>query len=102
VKVKISDDRAEQSLDASFIWRHTMPHESHSPRPLVVRRRVAASMIGGGTTKLHELIASGEIEARKSGRSLLISVASLEAYIAGLPVEKLNSCYKKPTAPEAA
>jgi hypothetical protein len=78
-----------------------MPNESHSPRPIAVRRRVAANMIGEGTTKLDELIASGQVEARKSGRNLLIVVASLEAYVAGLPVAKLNSCYKKPT-PEAA
>jgi hypothetical protein len=79
-----------------------MPHESHPPRPIAVRRRVAAEMIGEGTTKLDELIATGQIEARKSGKNLLILVASLEAYVAGLPVATLNSCYKKPTAPTAA
>jgi hypothetical protein len=75
-----------------------MPHESNSPRPIVVRRQVAASMLGIGTTKLDELVASRQVEARKSGRSLLILVASLEAYVAGLPVATLNSCYKKPPA----
>jgi hypothetical protein len=79
-----------------------MPHESHPLRPIAVRRRVAANLIGEGTTKIDELIATGQIEARKSGRNLLILVASLDAYVAGLPVATLNSCYKKPTAPEAA
>ena len=73
-----------------------------SPRPIAVRRRVAANLIGEGTTKIDELIASGQIEARKSGRNLLILVESLEKYVAGLPVAKLNSCYKKSSAPEAA
>jgi hypothetical protein len=45
---------------------------------------------------------SHQIEARKSGRNLLILVASLEAYVAGLPVATLNSCYKKPTPSAAA
>ena len=80
-----------------------MPHESHSPRPIAVRRQVAAAMIGEGTTKLNELIATGQIEARKSGRNLLIIVESLDRYVAGLPVATLGSYYaKKPTAPEAA
>jgi hypothetical protein len=79
-----------------------MPYDSYSPRPIAVRRRVAASMIGEGTTKIDELIATRQIEARKSGRNLLILVASLEAYVAGLPVATLNSCYKKPATPEAA
>ena len=78
-----------------------MPYDSHSPRPIAVRRRVAASMIGEGTTKIDELIATHKIEARKSGRNLLILVDSLEAYVSGLPVATLNSCYKKPVEPAA-
>jgi hypothetical protein len=78
-----------------------MAYDSHPPRPIAVRRRVAAAMIGEGTTKIDELIATRQIEARKSGRNLLILVASLEAYVAGLPVATLNSCYHKPTASAA-
>jgi hypothetical protein len=58
-------------------------------KPLVVNRRVAAGVIGSGTTKLDELIATGKIEARKSGKNLLVVVASLEAYVASLPKAKL-------------
>jgi hypothetical protein len=79
-----------------------MPYESQSPRPIAVRRRVAAAMIGEGTTKIDELIATRQIEARKSGRNLLILVESLDRYVAGLPVATLNSCYKKPTPSAAA
>jgi hypothetical protein len=73
-------------------------------KPLAVRRPVAAGMIGQGTSKLDELIATGQIEAVKSGKNLLVIVASLERYIAGLPPADLKSYgnYKKPTAPEAA
>jgi hypothetical protein len=68
-------------------------------KPIAVRRTVAASLIGEGVTKIDELIASGQIEARKSGRNLLILVASLEAYVAGLPPAELKSTggYKKKT-----
>jgi hypothetical protein len=69
------------------------------PRPIAVRRRVACAMIGEGTSKLDELISTGKIEARKSGRNLLIIVASLEAYVAGLPVATLNIRYNKKQIP---
>jgi hypothetical protein len=73
-------------------------------KPIVVRRPVAASMIGQGISKIDELIASGQIEARKSGKNLLILVSSLEAYIANLPVATLKSSgnyVKKPAATAA-
>jgi hypothetical protein len=81
---------------------HIMSHDS--PHPIAVRRTVAAAMIGAGTSKLDYLISTGQIEAKKSGKNLLILVASLEAYVAGLPAAELKSFsgYKKPTAPEAA
>jgi hypothetical protein len=59
-------------------------------RPLAVRRRDACAMIGCGTSKLDQLIARGEIEARKSGKNLLILVSSLERYVAGLPPARLK------------
>jgi hypothetical protein len=82
-----------------------MPHDyATSPHPIVVRRLDACAMIGVGTSKLDYLISTGQIEAKKSGKNLLVIVASLERYIAGLPAAELKSFsgYKKPTAPEAA
>jgi excisionase family DNA binding protein len=85
--------------------------QSATLRPITVRRREAASMLGIGTSLLDELIASGQIDAKKSGKNLLIVVASLEEYVSRLPAAKLNSCgyYKKkssklaaPVEPEAA
>jgi hypothetical protein len=59
-------------------------------KPLVVRRRAAAPMIGCGVTKLDGLIAAGTIPAKKSGKHLVIEVAELERYIASLPAAKLK------------
>jgi hypothetical protein len=69
-------------------------------KPIAVRRPVAASMIGQGISKIDELVATGQVEARKSGKNLLIIVASLEAYIANLPLATLKSSgnYKKSAA----
>jgi len=59
-------------------------------RPLAVRRKAAAAMIGCGTTKVDELIATGRIDAVKSGKHLLITVVELERYIASLPPAVLS------------
>lgn len=40
---------------------------------------------GVGRTRLYQLIARGQIEARKAGASTLISVESAEAWAASLP-----------------
>jgi hypothetical protein len=68
-------------------------------RPIAVRRPIAAIFIGEGVSKIDELVASGQIEARKSGKNLLILVKSLERYVANLPPAVLKSCgnYKKKT-----
>jgi hypothetical protein len=94
-----------------------MPRDTNVPKPITVRRAGAASMVGEGVSKIDELIATGQIEAKKSGKNLLIIVASLERYIEGLPPAELKSYgrykkiadaaaaaadYKKPTTPEAA
>ena len=83
-----------------------MSQVTNVPKPIAVRRQVAASMLGEGVSKIDELIATGQVEARKSGKNLLILVASLEAYVAGLPPAVLKSCgncKKKPAdAPVAA
>jgi hypothetical protein len=82
-----------------------IPSADHlSLKPLAVRRRVAADMLGEGVTKIDELVATGQIDARKSGKNLLILYASLEAYLAGLPVATLKSTggYRKKPATVAA
>ncbi len=66
-----------------------MSHDS--PRPITVRRREAAAMLGVGTSTLDELIATSQIDARKAGKNLLILVSSLEDYVSKLPPAKLNS-----------
>lgn len=54
-------------------------------QPLCVRLNTALAMIGVRKTKMYELIAAGEIEAIKIGRSTMVLRASLEAYVARAP-----------------
>ena len=63
--------------------------EINHVRPLAVKRRAAAAMLGIGTTKLDELIARGEIAAKKSGKNLLVLTDSLQAYLTSLPTAQL-------------
>ncbi len=49
--------------------------------PICVKVNDAARMIGVGRTKLYELIASGEIEAIKLGKSTRIMTASLHKMV---------------------
>lgn len=51
------------------------------PDPICVRVNDAASMIGVGRTKLYELIAAGEVETAKLGKSTRITIASLHDLI---------------------
>ena len=50
--------------------------------PIAVRIPEAVAMIGVGRSKLYELIKNGQIETVKVGRSTLVVVASLRAFIA--------------------
>ncbi|MBS0474319.1 MAG: helix-turn-helix domain-containing protein [Proteobacteria bacterium] len=52
-----------------------------SVEPICVKVNEAARMIGVGRTKLYELIASGEIEAIKLGKSTRITTASLKKLV---------------------
>lgn len=52
-----------------------------SVEPICVKVNDAARMIGVGRTKLYELIASGEIEAIKLGKSTRITTASLKKLV---------------------
>lgn len=56
----------------------TVPSQAE---PICVRINDAARMIGVGRTKLYELIASGEIEAIKLGKSTRITTASLHELV---------------------
>lgn len=49
--------------------------------PICVKVNDAARMIGVGRTKLYELIASGEIEVVKLGKSTRITAASLHKMV---------------------
>jgi len=51
------------------------------PEPICVRVNDAARMIGIGRTKLYELIAAGEVETVKLGKSTRITTASLHDLI---------------------
>lgn len=51
------------------------------PDPICVRVNDAARMIGIGRTKLYELIAAGEVETVKLGKSTRITTASLHDLI---------------------
>lgn len=52
---------------------------SHLPIP------AAVAYAGPSRTSLYEALKLGKIEAKKCGRRTLISVASLDAYLASLP-----------------
>jgi len=49
--------------------------------PLVVKPRDARRMLACGTTRLYELIATGELESFLDGRSRKITVESIRCYI---------------------
>ena len=49
--------------------------------PLCVRVNDAARMIGVGSTKLYELISSGELETVKIGKATRITTASLHRLV---------------------
>lgn len=54
--------------------------------PISYRPDDAAELIGLSTSRVHELIAEGEIVARKSGRATVIMHDDLYAYVFRLPV----------------
>lgn len=53
--------------------------------PKWLSRKDAVAAYAIGLTTLDELIASGEVLARKNGRRTLVNVASLSAWVEGLP-----------------
>lgn len=50
-----------------------------------LRRREAAATRAVSLMRLDELIASGEVDARRDGRRILVRASSLDAWIEGLP-----------------
>lgn len=52
-----------------------------SVEPICVKVNEAARMIGVGRTKLYQLIATGDVEVVKLGKSTRITVASLRELI---------------------
>jgi hypothetical protein len=62
-----------------MIDRHA---EAEDFDPLVVKPKVAWRMLACSNTKGYELIAAGELESFKEGRSRKIIVASIKALIA--------------------
>jgi len=49
--------------------------------PLVVKPKVAWAMLGCSNTRGYELLAAGELESYKDGRSRKITVASIKAFV---------------------
>ncbi len=74
--------------------------------PILVRIPIAAATLGRSKRFIYQLIATKQIEAVKSGRSLLVRMASLHRYAANLPPAKIkpitrraNGERRRPTAP---
>jgi excisionase family DNA binding protein len=51
-------------------------------RPIVVKPKTATLFGIGGLTKIYELLNEGQLESYRDGRSRLITVASIESYVA--------------------
>jgi excisionase family DNA binding protein len=60
---------------------HDNSNEESAVRPIVVKPKKATRYGIGGLTKIYELIANGQLESYRDGRSRLITVASIEAYV---------------------
>jgi hypothetical protein len=54
-------------------------------RPRALRVVDAAKYIGIGRTKMFELIKAGRVDARHNGGVVIVTVASLDAYLDSLP-----------------
>ena len=56
--------------------------EANDLEPLVVKPKVAWKMLACSNTRGYELLAAGELESYKGGRSRKITVASIRALVA--------------------
>jgi hypothetical protein len=66
--------------------------------PILCRIPHAAAMIGRGTRFIYEAIATGQIEAVKSGKRTLVVVASLHRYARALPRAKIKPLTRRRVA----
>lgn len=62
---------------------------------LAVTLKDALRISGLSRSEMYRRLASGEIAARKLGRSTLIEMATLERFIAGLPRAEFHSAAAK-------
>jgi hypothetical protein len=65
--------------------------ELYNIRPLVVSIAVAQRLLGDKSrSQIYEAVARNELEALKDGGKTIITVASIEKYIADLPRAKIG------------
>lgn len=62
-----------------------MTENCDEPKRLVVARKRGFAMLDVGTTKGHELINAGLLDARKIGNKTVITVESINALAKSLP-----------------
>ena len=72
--------------------------ELEESSPIAYSIPAAVKAAGIGRTSLYELIASGDIEARKFGAKTLIMAASLRNYVACLPAADIRAGQARPAA----
>lgn len=53
--------------------------------PLLVPIKPTADLIGRGLTTTRELVKLGELEGVKAGKLVMVTMASIKAYVARLP-----------------
>jgi hypothetical protein len=59
--------------------------------PILVPVTQASAIIAKSPRMIYELMATGELEAVKSGRNTLVVYDSIKKYVAGLPAAKIKS-----------
>jgi excisionase family DNA binding protein len=64
--------------------------------PLVVKPNVACSMLSVSHKKLYQLLADGQLESFRDGRSRKITVASIERFISSGLAASATSKLKRP------
>lgn len=64
--------------------------------PIFINLKEATRLTGISRSELYRRLAKGEIEARKLGSSLLIDLASLRTFVAGLPRAEFTPPPRKP------
>ena len=62
-----------------------MPTNNFQPQPRYGRITQVTRAYGINRSRIYELLAKGRISAIKEGRSTLIELASVDAYVASLP-----------------